>query len=155
MTNHSVNLTPIDKTLFNFLQNDFPVVQEPFQVLAAHLEISEDEVIKKIQYFKNVGLIRRIGPVLNAKALGYTSALFAMSVDENREEDAAAYVSGFAGVTHNYKRDHEYNLWFTLVARNLDEMDTIIRDIKKNITPKKFLKLPAKKMFKIKGVFNV
>ena len=144
-----------DKELLNLLQNDFPLVEEPFKAIAQTLSIDEEDVIENIKRLKKDGIIRRIGPVFDAKSLGYVSALFAIQVPEDTEDETANFISKFKGVTHNYKRDNEFNIWFTLVAKDDDSMDEIIEEIKNEISPKKLLWLESKRVFKIKGVFNV
>ncbi len=155
MMNLSANLTETDKDLLNLLQNDFPLVEEPFKAIAQRLSISEADVINRIKRLKRDGIIRRIGPVFDANSLGYTSALFAVQVPQEKEDQAAAFISSFEGVTHNYKRDNEFNIWFTLVTKDDDEMEGIIEEIKTEINPQKLLILESERVFKIKGVFNV
>jgi len=152
--NHSAILSETDKKLLNLIQTDFPLVTEPYKHMADTVGVSEEEVINRINDLKSNGIIRRIGPVFDAKSLGYTSALFAVKVPEDKEEKAAKYISSFEGVTHNYHRDHEYNIWFTLVAEGKEAMNGIIDAIKNKISPQKFLQLRAKRTFKIRGVFE-
>ena len=148
-------VTTGDKQGRDRTQNELPIVDQPFEHIASSLKISEEEVVDKIQIMKNEGVIRRIGPVFDAKSLGYVSALFAVNVPESQEERAGEYISTFPGVTHNYKRDSEFNIWFTLVAENDESMDEIILNIEEKIKPQEILKLKSKKVFKIKGVFDV
>jgi siroheme decarboxylase len=153
--NHSVSLSDIDKKLLNILQNDFPLEREPFKEIANTLGMDESLVLSKVQELKDSGMLRRIGPVFDAKALGYSSALLAVKVPQDEETSAADFISSFKGVTHNYHRDDDFNIWFTLVATSTEELDKIIDRIKENIKPEKLIKLNAKKVFKIKGIFNV
>ncbi|MFH1504983.1 MAG: Lrp/AsnC family transcriptional regulator [Candidatus Omnitrophota bacterium] len=147
-------LTILDKQLLDLLQNNFPIIARPFSCIAQSFKITEQEVIDRIQKMKAEGIIRRIGPVFDAKSLGYTSSLFALKVPESQEEKAANYISTLKGVTHNYKRENEFNIWFTLVAESKQSLEKIIDDIKKEILPEKLLRLNSKKVFKLKGVFN-
>ena len=150
-----MNLTTIEKQLLDIMQNRFPIVPEPFAHIAKSLGIIEEEVIERIQKMKADGMIRRIGPVFDAKSLGYVSALFAVKVPQDQEQRAADHISTFPEVTHNYHRDNEFNIWFTLIAENNELMDEVISNIKEEIAPQKIIKLRSKKVFKIKGIFDV
>ena len=110
-------LDSIDKKLLNILQNDFPVVEKPFEDIAVRLDITEEDVIEKIKSLKNEKkIIRRVGAVFDTKRLGYQSSLAAFKVSEKDIDKVAEIVNGHPGVSHNYKRDCEYNLWFTIAV---------------------------------------
>ena len=138
-----------DKKLLNLLQWDFPLVVEPFQALAERVGATEDNVITRINRSKNSGIIRQINAIFDTKMLGYKSSLVAMQIDDRVIDGIANKISAHPGVSHNYKRDHSFNLWFTLaVPPNLSLEDEIakmaqIRGVRK------VRSMPTKKLFKI------
>lgn len=109
-------LDPRQTELLNRLQEGIPVVERPFAEIGARAGLTEDEALEALRGLAEAGLIRRVGAIYDAAALGYDSALVAMRVEPARIEDAARVVSGHPGVSHNYARDHAFNLWFTLAV---------------------------------------
>lgn len=142
-----------DKKILKIIQEEFPLVEAPFADVAGRLGLSEDEVISRITALKEAGIVRRIGAVLDAGSLGVATVLCAARVDRSRIEGAAAAVSSFGQVTHNYERNGDYNLWFTVWAKDDRELDRTIRDIeaKAGIS---VTRLPAVKTYKIRAVFD-
>lgn len=106
---------PLEFRLLNDFQRDFPLCSAPFARLAEHLGISEAQVLAELARLRADGKISRVGAVFSPKRLG-ASTLAAMAVPEAELEDVAEIVNGFAGVNHNYEREHRYNLWFVLTA---------------------------------------
>lgn len=145
----------IDKQLLNIIQKDFPINQKPFEIVANKLGISETEVIERIKSLKAEGIIRRIGGSFNSKKLNYTSALCGAKVPQNRLDKAIEVINSFGEVTHNYLRDHEYNVWFTLIAESQERIDAILEEIKKQIDQIEIMNLPAINLFKINVNFNL
>ncbi len=144
----------IDRMILEIMQRDFPVESRPWARIASETGISEAEVIQRVQALKNEGIIRRIGAVFDSKKLGFYSTLCAAKVNPERLEEVAEYVSRYPGVTHNYERDGEYNLWFTLTARSEEEAVKQVKDIEKNCGVR-ILVLPARKVYKIQVVLSV
>src|SRR5512136_179296 len=99
-----------DKKILNIIQKDFPVVAEPFKAVAEKLGLGEDDVLKRIKNLKDKGIIRRIGAVFDSKKMGFVSTLCAARVPEERLKAFVDVVNSYAGVTHNYRRSHEYNV---------------------------------------------
>lgn len=147
-------LDDLDKKILQKIQYDFPLAERPFKILAQELGLLEEEIIERIKLLKEKGIIRRIGGVFSSKNLGYTSLLCAIKVPEEEEDRLAAILNQYPGITHNYKRNHDYNIWFTLISANEDEKTRIIREIEEK-TGKLVKELPAKKLFKLRAVFNV
>jgi DNA-binding Lrp family transcriptional regulator len=104
---------------------------------------------------KETGLIRRLGAVFDARQLGYASTLVAAKVPPDRVDVVAARVSRLSGVTHNYLRDGDYNLWFTLTARSPEEIDSLLTDLKTATGVAALHSLPALAMYKRQVFFNV
>ncbi len=138
-----------DRELFRLTQSAFPITLQPYQALGKMAGITEKETIARLKKLKRLGLIRRIGPVWDAKSLGLKSLLVAFKVGKKNIVRAAGIINRCKGVTHNYLREAEYNLWFTLTAIDEAAMEKQLNRIIKDVKPDKTLKLPALKIYKI------
>jgi DNA-binding Lrp family transcriptional regulator len=108
-----------DRELLGALQSEVPLVSTPFAVIGQSLDMSEKEVIKRTERLKREGVIRHVCAGFDPRALGYRACLVAAKVDPEKIDQSAAAVTAHPGVTQNYRRNHEFNLWFTLsVAPN-------------------------------------
>jgi DNA-binding Lrp family transcriptional regulator len=105
-----------DRELLTALQGDIPLLSTPYAVVGQMIDMSEKEVIKRIDRLKRDGFIRALAAQFDNRALGYRSCLVAARVAPERVDDAAAIVSAHPGVTQNYRRNHEFNLWFTIAV---------------------------------------
>ena len=141
--------------LLSVIQSDFPIVSRPFKVLADSVGLTERKVMSSIISLNEEGIIRTFGPVFEASRLGYVSTLIAAKVDTERIADIAAAMLDINEITHNYLRDNEFNLWFTITARNSEIIGDIINRIKKLSGVKEVLNLPARKVFKINAVWGL
>ncbi|NRZ60208.1 DNA-binding Lrp family transcriptional regulator [Clostridium beijerinckii] len=121
-----------DKELLNLMQNEIPIDKNPFKILGEKLLLTENEVLKRINKLKNEGIIRRIGGIFNSRKIGYTSTLCAAKVPENEIEKVAEYINMYDEVTHNYIREDEYNMWFTMITRSEENLINILEEIKRN-----------------------
>ncbi|WP_011393685.1 siroheme decarboxylase subunit alpha [Neomoorella thermoacetica] len=148
-------LDQLDRRLLNLIQEEFPLVARPYQEIGCRLGLSEDEVIRKIRKLKTEGIIRRLGGVFELRQLGYTSTLCALKVPPGRLEEVAAVVNSFPGVTHNYLREHDYNMWFTLIGPDRRHLENVIRAIKERTGITELLELPAERPFKIRVNFDL
>ncbi|MFH2137921.1 MAG: winged helix-turn-helix transcriptional regulator [Candidatus Omnitrophota bacterium] len=142
-----------EKQLLEILQSDFPEGQRPFRVIAERLRISEAALLKKIGELKRSGVIRRIGATINSQSIGYKSILIAACVDLKNLESIVSFINASESVSHNYLRDCEYNIWFTLSKRTKKEITDFIRKFKNKKGVRKVLELPAEKTIKIKAEF--
>jgi siroheme decarboxylase len=112
----------IDQRLLNRLQAPLPLVARPFAALGAELGLSEHDVLDRVARLKRPaeegkrGVIRQISAIFDSKALGYHSTLVAARVEDGRLDAAAAVINGHPGVSHNYRRNHAFNLWYTLAV---------------------------------------
>lgn len=145
----------IDKKLLNLVQNGLPVESRPFLTIGKKLEITEEEVINRLEKLKRETFIRRIGGIFDSKKLGYVSTLCAISVPEERIEDVSEIINGYEEVTHNYIRNHHYNMWFTIIAQTKEKIDEVIRDIKSRAEINRIINLPSVKLFKIRATFHI
>ncbi|NLX01825.1 MAG: Lrp/AsnC family transcriptional regulator [Syntrophomonadaceae bacterium] len=148
------NLDKLDRQLLNLMQNSFPLTTQPYLDMARKLDISEDEVLTRIQAMKQNGIIRRTGAILDSQKMGFYSTLCACRVEAERIDKVATIINAQKGVTHNYVRDHYYNVWFTLTAPSYDEAREILKDIEQNARIK-ILIMPALKTYKIKVSLNM
>jgi DNA-binding Lrp family transcriptional regulator len=145
----------IDRKLLNLIQEDFPVTAEPFAEAAGHLGIGEAEVRRRIRRLKGRGIIRRIGAVFDLRKLGFASTLCAARVPEEKMAAFVGIVNACPGVTHNYRRDHDYNIWFTLIAPGEEELAATLADIRRKTGVEDILSLRAVRTFKINARFDV
>ncbi|MDI6781609.1 MAG: AsnC family transcriptional regulator [bacterium] len=145
----------VDRTILNALQEDFPVDSRPFRVLSQRIQIGEEEIIQRVNLLVESKIIRRIGVSLNPKAVGLSTTLIGMDVPEEQIEAVTDIVNAYAEVTHNYQRDEDYNLWFTIAARSREEMDRIIEEIREKTGIERMINLPSVKTFKIRVRFEV
>lgn len=139
----------MDKRILNIIQAELPVDNRPFLKIAGQVGITEDEVIDRLKKLKEKGFIRRIGGVFDSNRLGFESTLVALRVKPGRIKEVAEKINAYRGVTHNYERDDYFNLWFTLVAGDKEEIQKILSRINEFSEVEKLLNLPALKLYKI------
>lgn len=145
----------LDKKILNMVQAEFPLVEEPFKEMAQRLGSTEDEIIRRVRRLKDDGIIRRIGAVFEPRKLGLVSTLCAAKVPEDRIEGFVEKVNSLSGVTHNYLRPHEYNIWFTLTCPGEEQLAATIQEIKDETGIADILNLRAVRVFKINTNFEV
>jgi DNA-binding Lrp family transcriptional regulator len=148
-------ISETDKAILNMIQLDFPIDARPFQVLAKKLGLSEKELIARIQAMKESQLIRRIGGNFSPDRLGYFSTLCTAQVPENKIELFTQTVNAYPGVTHNYMRDHDFNIWFTFIAPSRDRIADSLEEISRQTGVRPILNLPATRVFKISANFKL
>ncbi|MBP3400274.1 MAG: AsnC family transcriptional regulator [Selenomonadales bacterium] len=148
-------LSAFDKSLLNMLQTDLPIAKRPFAVLAERLGTEEAIVLERLTWLKENGYIRRIGPFFDSVALGYTGTLVAVNVEEEHLEAVAEKINEYVEITHNYERESEYNLWFTLLTPTLERQKEILDTIEKQKGVRRLLSLPTTKKFKISVQFKL
>jgi siroheme decarboxylase len=144
-----LTLDDLDRELLNALQWDFPVDPQPYAALAARLGTTEDDVHARIRRVKDAGILRQLSAIFDTRALGYGSSLVAAKIDPDRIDDAAAVISEHPGVSHNYKRNHAYNLWYTLAVppgASLDDHLDVLHDASGALVTRK---LPTLQLYKI------
>jgi len=119
----------LDKRLLNRIQSDFPLAGRPFEELGRGLGVSEDEVIARMQALKAGKIVRQVSAIFDTRSLGYKSSLVAMRVEPSRISEAARIINEHPGVTHNYERNHEYNLWFTIAVPPTSDLEAVVQRI--------------------------
>ena len=150
-----VPLDVVDGKLLNLVQTDFPLTVNPYIDLAKSLSISADEVVRRIKQLRENKVIRMIGPVLDARSLGYRTTLVAMKVTENGLEKAERVIIAHPGVSHGYEREYEFNIWFTLALPQTKDFEIEIQKFAQSTGAETVFSLPAVKVFKIGAYFDM
>ena len=145
----------IDRALLNRIQSDFPVTSRPYRTIAGKLGLAEEDVIERVSRLKDAGIIRRIGGNFTPDKLGFVSTLCAAAVPEEKISRFAEVVNRYPGVTHNYRRQNTFNIWFTFIAPTMDEINKNLKQIAEETGVTEILNLPATKVFKIRAEFKV
>jgi len=145
----------LDKRILSVIQTDFPVTPCPYDELADQFDADADDVLARVTALREAGAIRRLGAVFDSRRLGYWSTLVAARVPTERLEEVAATVSLLPGVTHNYRRQHAYNLWFTLTAQSEQRVEDILADLRTRTGIDAFFSLPALVVYKIRVNFDM
>lgn len=143
-----------DKQILDTIQSGFPLEPRPYAVVGEKLGLTEAEVLARVRALKERGIIRRIGASYQSAKLGWRSTLCAAKVPEDKLEEFTAEVNSHVGVTHNYIRDHEYNVWFSFIGPSWEKVCETLEGITAK-TGIDILNLPAEKMFKIKVDFKM
>jgi DNA-binding Lrp family transcriptional regulator len=146
---HVDQLEDADRELLNAVQWDFPLEPRPYLVLAERLGIDEADVRARVARVKELGVLRQLSAIFDTRALGYGSSLVAAKIDHDRVDEAAAVISAHPGVSHNYKRNHAYNLWYTIAVPPGDSLDDHIEVLHHASGALVTRKLPTLKLYKI------
>ncbi|MBI4494754.1 MAG: Lrp/AsnC family transcriptional regulator [Chloroflexi bacterium] len=116
-----------DKHLLNRIQSEFPLASRPYLVLAERLGATEEEVLARARRLKAERIIRQISAIFDTRSLGYKSSLVAVRVPQDRIAAAARVINEHPGVSHNYERNHDFNLWFTIAVPPTSDLEAIVR----------------------------
>ncbi len=144
-----LELDDLDKRLLNTIQTEFPMDPRPFRVLAASLDTSEDDVMQRILRLEEGEYVRQLSAIFDTRSLGYQSSLVAMSVPANRVNQAAAIINAHPGVSHNYKRNHAFNLWFTIALPPHSSLEGTVQRLHELAGATSTRLLPTLRLFKI------
>lgn len=147
----AIPLDDADKRLMNLLQSSFPLDPEPFALVASEAELELDDVLARTRRLLEGRIIREITPIFDTRALGYESMLVAAKVDAEHPQRAAAAVNAHPGVSHNYLRTHDFNLWFTIAVPPDSElgMDGTLAALMRETGAESMRQLPTLTLFKI------
>ncbi|MGE4506024.1 MAG: AsnC family transcriptional regulator [Desulfovibrionaceae bacterium] len=143
-----------DKDILNIIQSSFPLVSRPYAAIGEQVGLGEDEVLERVNRLRDEGVIRRLGGNFGSRELGWRSTLCAAKVPQEQLDAFVAEVNKHPGVTHNYLREHEFNIWFTYIGPDWDDVEATLAAITEK-TGIKVLNLPADKLFKIKVDFKI
>ena len=143
-----------DKALLDIIQDDFPIVPRPYAEIGERLGIPEEEALQRVLDLKQGKIIRRMGANFQSKKLGWVSTLCGAKVPEDVLDRFVELVNAEPGVTHNYEREHAYNVWFTVIGPSREYIQERLDAITAQ-TGVEILNLPATRLFKIKVNFKV
>jgi DNA-binding Lrp family transcriptional regulator len=148
----AVALDDTDRRLLNLMQGQFPIARHPYQHVAAKAELSEAEVMQRVQRLLDERIIRQVTPIYDTRAFGYSSMLVAAKVDPENPWRSANVINEHPGVSHNYLRNHEFNIWFT-IATEPDSplgLEGTLQTLAKLAGAESVRQLPTLKLFKIR-----
>jgi DNA-binding Lrp family transcriptional regulator len=139
----------LDKELLNEIQWTFPLVTRPFDAIAKKFNVDPEIVKEHLNSLKKAGVLRQLSAIFDTRKLGYTSSLVAMEIESDQLEYVASQINRHPGVSHNYERDHQFNLWFTLAVPPGSDLKTEIDKFNVLKGIKKVRMLPTLQLFKI------
>ncbi|WP_114324745.1 Lrp/AsnC family transcriptional regulator [Candidatus Colwellia aromaticivorans] len=142
----TVELSPLEKSLINLLQHGLPVCERPFAQIAEEVSSTEEEVIACLNNLRSEEVLTRFGPMFDAASLGGAFTLAALSVPEEDFDFVTEQVNSFDQIAHNYRRDHDYNMWFVIATESAEEIEQVVQAIE-NKTGLKVLNVPKLKEF--------
>ncbi|MDQ3933736.1 MAG: AsnC family transcriptional regulator [Actinomycetota bacterium] len=148
----AVPLDDLDRKLLNLLQGSFPLEPRPFLRVAELAEVAEDEVLARTQRLLDERIIRQVTPIFDTRALGYKSMLVAAKIDPENPHRAAKVVNAHPGVSHNYLRNHDFNLWFTIAVEPDSRLglEGTLEVLGREAGAESIRQLPTLKLFKIR-----
>jgi DNA-binding Lrp family transcriptional regulator len=139
----------LDKELLNEIQWTFPLVTRPFDTIAKKFDVTPEIVKEHLNSLKKAGVLRQLSAIFDTRKLGYTSSLVAMEIESDKLEHVASQINRHPGVSHNYERDHQFNLWFTLAVPPGSDLKSEIDKFNVLKGIKKVRMLPTLQLFKI------
>jgi DNA-binding Lrp family transcriptional regulator len=148
----AVPLDELDKRLLNLLQGSFPLDPRPYAHVAQLAGVPEEEVLRRTRRLLDERIIREITPIFDTRVLGYRSMLVAARVDPENPWRAAKIINSHPGVSHNYLRDHDFNLWFTIATEpgSALGLDGSLDVLQRLTGAESVRQLPTLKLFKIR-----
>jgi siroheme decarboxylase len=148
----AIPLDDLDKKLLNLMQGSFPISARPYEHVAGLAGVSEDEVMRRVQRLLNGRIVRQVTPIFDTRVLGYSSMLVAAKVDPENPHRAAKVVNSHPGVSHNYLRNHDFNMWFTIATEPDSKLglDGTLDVLQKLTGAESIRQLPTIKLFKIR-----
>jgi DNA-binding Lrp family transcriptional regulator len=148
----AIPLEELDKRLLNLMQGSFPIEPRPYARVAEAAGITEQEVLDRVQRLLDERIIRQVTPIFDTRALGYSSMLVAAKVDPDNPWRAATIINAHPGVSHNYLRNHEFNIWFTIATEPSSPLgvDGTLEVLAREAGAESVRQLPTLKLFKIR-----
>jgi DNA-binding Lrp family transcriptional regulator len=148
----AIPLDEADKRLLNLMQGSFALCERPFERVATAAGLTEDDVMARVQRLLDKRIIREITPIFDTRALGYRSMLVAAKVDAQHPHRAAKVINSHPGVTHNYLRNHDFNLWFTIAVEPTSRLglEGTLDVLQAETGAESIRQLPTLKLFKIR-----
>ena len=143
------SMDELDKEILNEIQWTFPLVTRPFDAIAKKFDTTPEIVKERLNNLKKVGILRQLSAIFDTRKLGYTSSLVAMEIEHDKLEYVASQINRHPGVSHNYEREHQFNLWFTLAVPPGSDLKAEIDKFNVLKGIKKVRMLPTLQLFKI------
>ena len=143
------SLSESDKELLNEIQWTFPLVTRPFDAIAKKFDTTPEIIKEKLNNLKEIGVLRQLSAIFDTRKLGYTSSLVAMEIEHDKLDYVASQINRHPGVSHNYERDHQFNLWFTLAVPPGADLNAELEKFNVLKGIKKVRMLPTLQLFKI------
>ncbi len=147
----------VDLHILDVLQDEIPLVTRPFATIAERLGISEQEVLDRLKRLQEEGIVRGISPTLESRHMGRSAAtLVALHVPDEKVHEIAAIISSYPEVSHNFRRDHYYTLWFTLSGKKEEDLQRVLREIlhRTGVPNTDVLNLPTVRKLKVDVRFS-
>jgi DNA-binding Lrp family transcriptional regulator len=157
----TVLLDNLDRLILNAIQDNFPVASRPYLILAerlnreSNLKLSEENVLARVNSLRAHGILRRLGAIFNSGPLGYRSTLCAVEVPEHLLALVTELINQRPEITHNYIRDHKFNVWFTFCHNEPGQLEQFLNSLRATEGLGEAITLPARKVYKIRAVFNL
>lgn len=147
----------IDRQILMILQRGIAITSRPYQAMAEEIggEVSESDVIFRIDRMKRENIIRRMSGFFDSRKLGYQSMLVAVKPKAGDFDEAVAFINQYPGITHNYERNHDYSIWFTIIAINQPTLDMILNQIETCGYVQDMMRFEMSERFKIDVTFDV
>jgi DNA-binding Lrp family transcriptional regulator len=148
----AIPLDDLDRKLLNLMQGSFPIAPRPYEHVASLAGVAEVEVMSRVQRLLDKRIIRQVTPIFDTRALGYSSMLVAAKVDPEHPHRAAQVINEHPGVSHNYLRNHEFNLWFTIATEPDSQLglEGTLEVLAREAGAESVRQLPTLKLFKIR-----
>lgn len=150
-----MNFNPIETAVLELLQKGIPPAAEPYKYIAEKAALDEDKVLETVKELKDRKVIRNIAGIFDGKSLGYKLSLVSFKVKEANIEQAAAVINSHPGVSHNYLRKHDFNIWFTLAEESPESFQKSLQTLFKMSGADDFLVLENEKLFKIGVILDL
>ena len=150
-----MGIDDLDRRILNALQHDFPLCARPYDVLAQRLGVEAEVLWRRVTALLDTGVIRRLGASFDSRILGFSSTLAAIRVRPERVDLATQTIGRYPEVTHSYLRDHEFNIWFTIIAAGEQRLNEILQEVRTELSldASDVMNLPMKRLFKLDARF--
>lgn len=146
--------TDLENKVLNRVQRDFPLVTDPFSAMALEIDVGDDEFLTAARSLKERGIIRNISGIFNVDRLGFVSVLVAFQIGDDNIDNAARIINNHPGVSHNYLREHRFNMWFSLAAESVEKLERAVRYLSIKTNAADYLLLKNERTFKIGLILN-
>lgn len=144
-----VQMDNTDKKLLTEIQREFPLAHDPYEIMGRKIGTTAEEALNRVKRLKEEQVIRQISAIFDTRSLGYKSTLVAMKFPVERLDEASEIINSHPGVSHNYRRSHDYNMWFTIAVPPHESLEAHIHKLGELAGAINTLILPTLKLFKI------